>query len=72
MGIEGLDPDVSKEFLEWAAGYDDPSFESRSLRSQEAWLERLRTPVLRLVTSQPVEELCRRVLDWEPGPSASR
>lgn len=69
--VEGSDPDVSKDFLEWAAGYDDPTFGSRSLRSQEAWLERLPTPVLRLDTSQPVEELCRRVLDWDPGQSKS-
>lgn len=68
---EGLDAEASKEFLEWAAGYDDPSFEGRRLRSQEAWLEHLRTPVLRLDTSRPVEELCRRVLDWEPGRSES-
>lgn len=63
--IEGLDADASREFLDWAAGYDDPSFESRSRWSQEAWLGRLSTPVLRLDAAQPVEELCRRALDWD-------
>ncbi|WP_053917688.1 MULTISPECIES: hypothetical protein [Brachybacterium] len=70
--VEGLEEDASREFLKWAAGYDDPSSPSRSLRSQEAWLERRPTPVLRLDSSQPVEELCRRVLDWDPGRSTSR
>jgi len=64
--LEHLREEESTEFLEWAAGYDDPSSTSRSRRSQESWLEELRTPVLRLDTSAPVEELCRNVLAWEP------
>ncbi|MBP2383635.1 hypothetical protein [Brachybacterium sacelli] len=70
--VEGLNEDASQDFLEWAAGYDDPSFKSRSLRSQEAWLGHLPTPILRLDSSQSVEELCRRVLAWDPGISSDR
>jgi hypothetical protein len=70
--VEGVDEDASQDFLEWAAGYDDPASTSRSLRSQEAWLERLPTPILRLDSSQPVEELCRRVLSWAPGSPSNR
>ena len=69
---EGLDRAESQEFLEWAAGYDDPAFPSRSLRSQQAWLDRLPTPVLQLDSSQPVDELCSQVLAWDPGSSSNQ
>ena len=69
---EGLDREASQEFLEWAAGYDDPTFTSRSLRSQQAWLDRLQTPVLRLDSSQSVDELCSQVLAWDPGSSSDQ
>lgn len=61
-----VDDASTSEFLAWARGYDDASFPSRSRRSHEAWLKTLRKPVLRLETSLPVDELCRRVLDWQP------
>lgn len=69
---EGLDRDASQEFLEWAAGSDDPTFPSRSLRSQQAWLDRLPTPVVRPDSSQPVDELCTQVLTWDPGSSSNQ
>lgn len=53
-------------------GYDDPAFPSRSLRSQQAWLDRLPTPVLQLDSSQPVDELCSQVLAWDPGSSSNQ
>lgn len=74
-GGGSVDDTSTSEFLAWARGYDDPSFPSRSRRSHEAWLETLRKPVLRLESSLPVDELCRRVLDWQPivrpGPGGS-
>ena len=57
------------EFLAWARGYDDPTFDGRSLVRHEAWLATLGRPVLRLDSDQPVHELRDRVLAWEP-PSA--
>ncbi|GAA1707205.1 adenylate kinase [Brachybacterium phenoliresistens] len=63
---ESIDDASTSAFLAWAIGYDDPAFPRRSRRSHEAWLETLRKPVLRLESAQPVDELCRRVLDWQP------
>jgi hypothetical protein len=54
-------------FLEWARGYDDPTFRGRSRAGHEAWLESLSQPVLRLDSALPREELRDAVLDWEPG-----
>lgn len=42
-----LEP-AHREFVAWAAGYDDPTFLRRSRRTQEDWLSRLPCPVLRL------------------------
>ncbi|MGJ9405748.1 AAA family ATPase [Nesterenkonia aurantiaca] len=51
-------------FLDWARGYDDPSFEGRSRPGQEAWLRTLNVPVLRLDSGQTREKLRDAVLDW--------
>lgn len=45
------DPDRkanSKAFLAWAAKYDDPEFEGRSIRQHEDWIKVLSCPVLRI------------------------
>ena len=41
----------SREFLEWAALYDDGGMEVRSLMSHENWLKRVECPVLRIVNN---------------------
>ena len=55
-------------FLEWAAAYDAGNREGRSRRRHEAWLTRLRCPVVRLDGALPVEELAGRVLSPTESP----
>ena len=57
---------ASAEFLEWAARYDMAGHEQRSLVAQEAWLDTLRVPVLRLDSAAPVPALLRSVLNALP------
>jgi len=66
---EGQQVDVAAwaAFLDWARGYDDPTFQGRSRVRHEAWLETLRQPVLRLDSALPREALRDAVLGWEPG-----
>lgn len=54
------------EFLEWAAGYDEPGFGGRSLVAHEHWLGALACPVLRVDGARPPEELVSAVRRWEP------
>ena len=54
-------------FLEWARGYDDPTFRGRSRAGHETWLHSLSQPVLRLDSALTREELRDAVLDWEPA-----
>ena len=42
------------EFLDWASQYDDGPTTMRSLAAHEAWLAKLRCPVLRLEGEAPV------------------
>jgi hypothetical protein len=66
--LEGQDedPEAWTAFLDWARGYDDPTFEGRSRVAHEAWLESLDRPVLRLDSALTREELRDAVLEWEP------
>lgn len=57
---------ASVEFLEWAERYDTAGHEQRSLVAQEAWLDTLRVPVLRLDSAAPVPALLRSVLNALP------
>ncbi|PRY48911.1 adenylate kinase family enzyme [Knoellia remsis] len=57
-----------EEFLGWAAGYEDPTFDGRSRAMHERWLAGLDCPVLRLDSGQPVNELVEAVLTSEPSP----
>ncbi|UFN47988.1 hypothetical protein LPC08_18505 [Roseomonas sp. OT10] len=52
----------SVSFLDWAASYDTAGLETRSRRSQEAWLARLHCPLLRLDSLMPVGTLVEAVL----------
>ena len=63
---DGALSEVRAGFLDWAARYDDPAFIGRSRAMHEAWLERLTCPVLRLDSTQSVDSLLRRCLDWKP------
>lgn len=56
-----------REFLTWAAGYDDPEFAGRNRAIHEWWLETLSCPVLRLMSTASVRELVAEVLDWSPS-----
>lgn len=51
-------------FLEWARGYDDPSFDGRSRAGHEEWLTTLTCPVLRLDSALRPQELRDAVLAW--------
>ena len=51
-----------REFLAWAASYDDPAFDGRSLTRHRAWLEALSCPVLEIDGTPTVEESVARVL----------
>jgi adenylate kinase family enzyme len=62
-----VDEAALEEFLEWARGYDDPSFQGRSRVAHEQWLAGLSQPVLRLDSSRTREELRDAVLDWSPA-----
>ncbi|TRL35126.1 adenylate kinase [Rhizobium straminoryzae] len=54
--------ETSRAFLEWAASYDTAGPEQRSLAAHEAWLAGRETPVLRLDSMLPAEELAEVVL----------
>lgn len=53
-----------QQFVEWAAGYDNPEFTGRSRAGHEAWLANVGKPVLRLDSSASIDELLGRALDW--------
>jgi hypothetical protein len=44
------------DFLTWASGYDDETFEGSSRRMHEKWLSELACPVLRLSGATPTAE----------------
>lgn len=52
------------EFMDWAARYEDPEFDGRSLATHERWISTLTCPVLRLDGARPVGELVRAVSEW--------
>jgi adenylate kinase family enzyme len=51
-----------REFLDWAAAYDDGGLSMRSLARHREWLERLPCPVLRLEGVLAVDEQVERVV----------
>ena len=57
----------SVSFLGWAESYDTAGLETRSRRSQEAWLARLHCPLLRLDSAQPVAALVEAAAGWLDG-----
>ena len=57
--------DTHREFIEWAAHYEDGTLPGRSRPKHERWLAGLRTPVLRLDGTRPTMELVEAVLRFE-------
>lgn len=51
-----------REFIEWAAHYDDATLPGRNLPRHEKWLAGLSLPVLRLDGTCPTSELVEAVL----------
>jgi len=62
----GFDEDAWAAFLDWARGYDDPTFDGRSRAVHEAWLAERSQPLLRLDSAASPQELLDAVLAWAP------
>lgn len=62
----GARHDAHLSFMDWAAGYDDPSFTGRSFAQHRDWLARQTCPVLELDSTVPPEALCAAVVGWQP------
>lgn len=52
-----------REFMEWAAGYDDNSARGRTLAAHERWLQRLTCAALELKGDFSVQERTEMILD---------
>lgn len=68
-GTEALEPggahyDAHMAFIEWAASYDTGGPEIRSLKMHEAWIERLRCPVVRVSGVDSTETQIEQVSDF--------
>lgn len=53
-----------RAFVDYARGYDDPSFPGRSLFTHGLWLDEIDKPVLRLDADAPTGDLVARVMSW--------
>ena len=53
---------IHRDFLQWAAGYDDGPATMRSRAMHDLWQQKLTCPLLTLDGTRPVEELVREVL----------
>jgi adenylate kinase family enzyme len=54
-----------ERFIQWASDYDTGTKEGRNLALHEAFLARLKCPVLRLDGAEPVDTLVSRVLEQQ-------
>lgn len=52
-----------KAFLQWAAQYDDETFDGRSLKRHEQWMDRLQCPTLRIEGDTTVTERAKLVVE---------
>lgn len=64
--------EISRDFLRWAAEYDEAPEDRRSLASHTRWLSQRACPVLRLERDQTVAQRVRRVLEALPDPATRR
>ena len=53
---------IHRDFLQWAAGYDDGPATMRSRAMHDLWQQKLTCPLLTLDGTRPVEELVEEVL----------
>ncbi|MEL6625310.1 MAG: AAA family ATPase [Bacteroidota bacterium] len=53
---------TSVEFLEWAAGYDDPDFDGKSITRHRKWMERITYPVISIENNRTEEWLLKEAL----------
>lgn len=52
----------SKTFMEWAAKYDDPDFDGRSITQHSNWIKLLKCPVVRIERDYSTEEQINHLL----------
>lgn len=64
IGPGGDLEEAHREFMDWASGYDDPSYLRRSRRVQEDWIGGLPCPVLWLEGAAPVPALVEALTGW--------
>lgn len=62
-----VDEAALREFLTWAASYDDEASRGRTRAAHERWLAARRCPVLRLDATAPAAQVAGRALDWFRG-----
>lgn len=55
-----------RDFMTWADGYEDATFDGRNRAQHEEWLGALDCPVLHLDSAVSVEQLQAAVLEWVP------
>lgn len=60
------DREAWQNFLDWATGYDNPAHSGRNRAGHDAWLRDVGKPVLHMDSSAPLDQLVRRVLEWDP------
>ncbi len=51
----------SKEFLAWAASYDDVDFDGKSITRDQHWMKLLQCPTLKIEGDTTIEERLKRV-----------
>ncbi len=71
IGPGGDQAERFRGFLDWAMGYDDDTFQGRSRKMHESWLDRLPCPVIRLDAAQPVPALVEAAVAALDGARAS-
>jgi hypothetical protein len=61
--LRAREPNVREEFFEWAAKYDDPTFDGRTRAMHEAWLAGLNVVRIdgALATAAQVAEVLRAI-----------
>jgi adenylate kinase family enzyme len=52
-----------RDFIQWAADYDDPNVQTRNIRRHVKWLSALPCPVVQVNGERPVAETARFLLD---------
>jgi len=61
---DGPGASAHQAFMDWARGYDDPTFAGRNVARHDRWLSDLPCPVLRLDSTEPVTALVATAREW--------